>query len=274
MYMALFFSGRNHTDGHTQARLNTICILSLHGFEKEHSPGGQITHQNAAICLPHLRYQEHREIVKFMFWNKTRYHRPPHPLVWLMVKSSFYCSASRRRLWLSGIQCSPLKQRDQNPADKSSKHRVPLRAWVMADASAHMTAASSADADEAEMPNMTFSECHITSGLDVTRWHYAGAWKGCSSGGDMVTNVPTVTNLRMWYNSDWREEDWTALNGRRSTSKHPGGGCGACFASAGSVFFFPVFIGDKVLRQLTPTGIIIPIIKQFFKHIRNPSIKS
>lgn len=39
----------------------------------------------------------------------------------------------------------------------------------MADASAHMTAASSADVDEAEMPNVTFSECHITSGLDVTR---------------------------------------------------------------------------------------------------------
>lgn len=38
--------------------------------------------------------------------------------------------------------------------------------------------------------------------------------------------------------------------------------------------FFSVFIGDKVLRQLSPTGIIIPIIKQFSKHIRNPSIKS
>lgn len=62
-----------------------------------------------------------------------------------------------------------LKQRDQNTADKSSKQRAPLRAWVMADASAHMTAASSADADRAEMPNVTFSECHITSGLDVTR---------------------------------------------------------------------------------------------------------
>lgn len=99
-----------------------------------------------------------------------------------MVKSSFFSSASRCRLWRSGIQCSPLKQKDQNPADKSSKHRVPLRAWVMADASAHMTPASSADADGVEMPNMTFSECHITSGLDVTRWHYAGAWKGCSAG--------------------------------------------------------------------------------------------
>lgn len=42
---------------------------------------------------------------------------------------------------------------------------------------------------------------------------------------------------------------------------------------AGSVFL-SVFTGDKVLRQLTPTGIIIPIIKQFSKHIRNPSIKS
>ncbi len=99
-----------------------------------------------------------------------------------MVKSSFWCSASRCGLRLSRAQCSPLKQRDQNPADKSSKRRVPPRAWVMADASAHMTAASSADADGAEMPNVTFSECHITSGLDVTRWHYAGAWKGCSAG--------------------------------------------------------------------------------------------
>lgn len=39
----------------------------------------------------------------------------------------------------------------------------------MADASTHMTAASSADADGAKMPNMTFCECHITSGLDVNR---------------------------------------------------------------------------------------------------------
>jgi len=39
----------------------------------------------------------------------------------------------------------------------------------MANASTHMTAASSADADGAEMPNVTFCECHITSGLDVTR---------------------------------------------------------------------------------------------------------
>lgn len=38
----------------------------------------------------------------------------------------------------------------------------------MAEANAHMTAASFADADEAEMPNVTFSECHIASGLDVT----------------------------------------------------------------------------------------------------------
>lgn len=37
--------------------------------------------------------------------------------------------------------------------------------------------------------------------------------------------------------------------------------------------FFSPFTGDKVLRRLTPTGIIIPIIKQFSKHIRNPSIK-
>lgn len=62
-----------------------------------------------------------------------------------------------------------LKQRDENPADKTTKHQVPLRPWVMADASTHMTAASSADADGAEKPNVTFSECHITSGLDVTR---------------------------------------------------------------------------------------------------------
>lgn len=100
--------------------------------------------------------------------------------VWLMVKSSLYCSTSRHSL--PGIHSSTLKQKDQNPADKSSKHWVPPRAWVMADASAHMTAASSADADEAEMPNVTFIECHITSGLDVTGWHYAWAWKGCSAG--------------------------------------------------------------------------------------------
>lgn len=58
--------------------------------------------------------------------------------------------------------------RDQNPADKSSKHQASPRACVMAEANAHMTAASFADADEAEMPNVTFSECHIASGLDVT----------------------------------------------------------------------------------------------------------
>lgn len=58
--------------------------------------------------------------------------------------------------------------RDQNPADKSSKHQASPGACVMAEANAHMTAASSADADEAAMPNVTFSECHIASGLDVT----------------------------------------------------------------------------------------------------------
>lgn len=58
--------------------------------------------------------------------------------------------------------------RDQNPADKSSKHQASPGASVMAEANAHMTAASSADADEAAMPNVTFSECHIASGLDVT----------------------------------------------------------------------------------------------------------
>lgn len=58
--------------------------------------------------------------------------------------------------------------RDQNPADKSSKHQASPRACVMAEANAHMTAASFADADEVEMPNVTFSECHIASGLDVT----------------------------------------------------------------------------------------------------------
>lgn len=99
-----------------------------------------------------------------------------------MVKSIFCSSASRCGLWLSWVQYSPQKQRHQNPAEKSAKHRIPLKAWLMADASTHMTAASSADADEAEMPNVTFSECHITSGLYVTRWHYAGAWKGCSAG--------------------------------------------------------------------------------------------
>lgn len=39
-------------------------------------------------------------------------------------------------------------------------------------------------------------------------------------------------------------------------------------------WFISVFFGDKVLRQVTPTGTTFPIIKQFLKHIRNPSIKS
>lgn len=72
-------------------------------------------------------------------------------------------------MFTASVLGSIVKPRDENPADKPTKHQVPLRPWVMADASTHMTAASSADADGAEMPNVTFSECHITSGLDVTR---------------------------------------------------------------------------------------------------------
>lgn len=212
-------------------------------------------------------------MLKFMFWNKTKHHHPPHPFVWLMVTSCFCCSPSGRRLWLSRARCSPPKQRDKNPADKSSKHWVPLRAWVMADASAHMTAASSADADGAEMPNVTFSECHITSGLDVTRWHYAGAWKGCSAG-------------ETW----WRTSPWWQTCGRgiilidvRRTGRLWMAGEEVRASIQGEdvelvvrqlALFFSALTGDKVLRQLTPTGIIIPIIKQFSKHIRNPSIKS
>ncbi|KAJ3598786.1 hypothetical protein NHX12_032750 [Muraenolepis orangiensis] len=45
----------------------------------------------------------------------------------------------------------------------------PCGTGVMADASAHMTAASCGDAEGALMPAVTFSECHITSGLDNTR---------------------------------------------------------------------------------------------------------
>lgn len=49
-------------------------------------------------------------------------------------------------------------------------------------------------------------------------------------------------------------------------------GYGACVVSTGSVLFAVLF-ADKTLRQRAPTGIISPIIKQFSKHIRNPSIK-
>ena len=63
-----------------------------------------------------------------------------------------------------------------------------------------------------------------------------------------------------------------ALNGSGRTSEHPGEDVELVLRWRG--LFFSVFTGDKVLRQLTPTGIIIPIIKQFSKHIRNPSIKS
>lgn len=45
------------------------------------------------------------------------------------------------------------------------------------------------------------------------------------------------------------------------------------FTSAGFTFFLHALIGDKTLRQVPPTGIIIPIIKQFSEHIRNASIK-
>lgn len=62
------------------------------------------------------------------------------------------------------------------------------------------------------------------------------------------------------------------MNGRGRTSKHPGEDVELVLRQLG--LFFSVFAGDKVLRRLTPTGIIIPIIKQFSKHIRNPSIKS
>lgn len=73
--------------------------------------------------------------------------------------------------WTVTVLCSVLATETEIkiPLTNPQRIRVPLRAWVMADASAHMTAASSADAGGAEMPNVTFSECHITSGLDVTR---------------------------------------------------------------------------------------------------------
>lgn len=179
-------------------------------------------------------------------------------------------SASRRGLCLSHIHCSPQKQRDQNTADKCSKHRVPLRVWVMADASAHMTAASSAEADGAKMPNVTFSECHITSGLDVTRWHYAGAWKGYSAG------------KARWWTSPWWQtcrHGVILIDKRRTgrlwmtsnTSKRRREDVELVLSKAGLVS--SMFISDKVLRRVTPTGIIIQIIKQSSKHIRNPSIK-
>lgn len=189
-----------------------------------------------------------------------------------MVKSCLCWSASGCRLLLSSIQCSAPKQRDQNPADKSSKHRVPLRVWVMADASAHMTAASSADVDEAEMPNVTFSECHITSGLDVTRWHYAGAWKGCSAEETRWRTSPRWQTCGCGIILiDVRRTGWPWMAGKVQASVQGRKWSLLCISWGG---FFLCFLAIKCWDNSLQTGIIFPIIKQFFKHIRNPSIKS
>lgn len=60
-----------------------------------------------------------------------------------------------------------------------------------------------------------------------------------------------------------------ALNGTSGSTKHQEAGVELVLRLFPSWFF-----GGKVLRQSSPTGIIIPIIKQFFRHIRNPYIKS